>query len=119
MRDFRSLKVWENSHQLALKIYRATLAFPKHEEYGLRSQIRRAAISIPANIAEGCGRRTDAELAHFLQIAMGSSSELEYLLILAHDLTYITQEDYEGLQSELTEIRKMLNSFLHKLNANR
>jgi four helix bundle protein len=118
MRDFKSLKVWEKSHRLVLRIYQITSGFPRHEEFGLRSQIRRAAVSVPTNIAEGCGRRTDAELSHFLQIAMGSSSELEYLLLLAHNLDYI-KDDYENLQSELTEVRKMLNAFLQKLNANR
>lgn len=75
-------------------------------------------MSIPANIAEGCGRRTDAELSHFLQIAMGSSSELEYLLLLASSLKYL-DDAYTGIQADLTEIRKMLNAFLQKLIATR
>ena len=89
MKDFRNLKVWEKSHQLALAVYKATSTFPRHELYGLTSQIRRACASIPANIAEGCGRSGDAELARFLQIAMGSASELEYHLLLARDLGFL------------------------------
>ena len=83
MKDFRQLKVWEKSHQLALAIYKVTKEFPKEELYGLTSQIRRASMSIPTNIAEGCGRNTDADFARFLQMAMGSASETEYQLILA------------------------------------
>jgi len=80
VKAFRDLKVWEKAHQLTLQVYKATAPFPKEEMYGLTSQIRRAAASIPANIAEGCGRSSDAELGRFLQIAMGSASELEYHL---------------------------------------
>jgi four helix bundle protein len=80
MRDFKEYKVWEKSHYLALEVYRVTATFPKEELYGLTSQIRRASTSIPANIAEGCGRSGNTELARFLQIAMGSASELEYHL---------------------------------------
>jgi four helix bundle protein len=91
MKDFRQLKVWEKSHQLALSVYKATKKFPKEELYGLTSQIRRASMSIPTNIAEGCGRNTDKEFARFLQIAMGSASETEYQLILARDLEFFQQ----------------------------
>jgi four helix bundle protein len=87
MKDFRTLTVWQKAHQLTLAVYKATRGFPKEEMYGLTSQVRRASSSIPANIAEGCGRDGDAELARFFQIAMGSASELEYhfswLMILA------------------------------------
>ena len=76
MRDFRKLKVWQKAHQLTLKTYKATATFPKNEIYGITSQIRRSAVSVPANIAEGCGRDGDAELARFLQIAMGSSKRV-------------------------------------------
>jgi four helix bundle protein len=89
MKDFRQLKVWEKSHQLALAIYKATKEFPKEELYGLTSQIRRSSMSVPTNIAEGCGRNTDADFARFLQIAMGSASETGYQLILAHDLEFL------------------------------
>ncbi len=92
MKDFRQLKVWEKAHGLALAIYKATERFPKQEMYALTSQIQRAAVSIPSNTAEGCGKNTDAELARYFQIAMGSSSELEHLFLLAHDLGYISKD---------------------------
>ena len=89
MKNFRELKVWEKAHLLTIDIYRITATFPKEEMYGLTSQIRRASSSIPANIAEGCGRGSDNDFRRFLQIAMGSASELEYHLLLAHDLERI------------------------------
>ena len=119
MRDFKRLQVWEKSHCLALLIYRATVRFPKEELYGLTSQIRRSCSSIPANIAEGCGRSGDAELARFLHIASGSASELDYHLLLAKDLGLLPPPEYDHLSSELTGVRKMLNAFLQKLTANR
>ena len=112
MQDFRGLRVWQKSHQLALEVYRATAGFPKEEWYGLRSQIRRCSYSIPSNIAEGCGRGTDAEFGRFLQIAMGSASELEYFLLLVHDLAMLAPEIHKRLESEVNEVRRMLNSFL-------
>ncbi|OGO52516.1 MAG: four helix bundle protein [Chloroflexi bacterium RBG_16_68_14] len=115
MRDFRELKVWEKAHGLALAVYRNTGAFPKEELYGLTSQIRRSSASIPANIAEGCGRSGDAELARFLQIAMGSASELEYHLLLAHDLHLLNGSDYGRLTADVTEVKRMLTSFIQKL----
>ncbi len=119
MKDFRQLKVWEKSHRLALAIYKATKAFPKEELYGLTSQIRRASMSIPTNIAEGCGRNTDAEFARFLQISMGSASETEYQLILAHDLEFLSQDDHEKLHNDVEEVKRMLASLLKTLRANR
>jgi four helix bundle protein len=88
LKDFRKQKVWERSHRLTLKIYEVTATFPKEEQYGLTSQIRRASAAIPANIAEGCGKDGDAEFARYLQIGRGSVSELEYYLLLAHDLGF-------------------------------
>ncbi len=117
MRDFRDLKVWEKSHQLTLAAYRVTATFPKEERYGLTSQIRRASVSISANIAEGCGRSGDAELGRFLQIAMGSASELEYHLLLAQDLGYLDTIQGKNLASEVVEVKRMLTSFIQKLNA--
>ena len=119
MQDFRNLNVWKNSHALTLGIYKATKPFPKHEMFGLTSQVQRAAVSIPANIAEGCGKATDADFARYVQIAMGSSSELEYLLLLAHDLAYLSDGDYSNLQTALVQIRKMLNSLLQTLRRKR
>ena len=89
MKDFRKLEVWEKAHALTLSVYHAADPFPREELYGLTSQIRRAAVSIPTNIAEGCGRGSEAELARFLQIAMGSASEVEYELLLARDLGFL------------------------------
>jgi len=103
---------------LTLAVYKATVPFPKDELYGLTSQIRRACASIPANIAEGCGRYGDAEFARFLRIAMGSASELDYHLLLARDLGFLDEMVYEQLENELREVRRMLNSFIQKLRAN-
>jgi four helix bundle protein len=115
VQDFRQLAVWQKSHRFTLEIYRITALFPQHELYGLTSQMRRAAVSMPSNIAEGCGRGGDREFAQFLQIAMGSGSELEYQLLLAHDLFYIPAADYARLQQELVETKRMLNGLLQKL----
>jgi len=119
LKDFRKQKVWQKAHDLALEVYRVTEAFPKTELFGLTSQIRRAGVSIPANIAEGCGRDTDADFARFLQIAMGSASELEYHLLLAHDLEFLSDPDYERLNNKTTEVKQMLTSFIKKLKADR
>jgi four helix bundle protein len=118
MRDFRELKVWEKSHLLALTVYRMTATLPKEELYGLTSQIRRACTSIPANIAEGTGRGSDAEMARFLHIALGSASELDYHLVLARDLNFLDNSMHEQLTSELAEVKRMLNAFIQKLKAN-
>ena len=118
MKDFRNLKIWQRSHGMALVVYKLTRAFPKHELYGLISQIQRAAVSVPTNIAEGCGRDSDAELKRFAVIAMGSSSELEYLLLLPHDLEYLQTDVYQATYSELVETRRMTNSFIQTLKAN-
>ncbi len=117
MKDFRNLQIWNRSHGLTLEIYRLTREFPKTETYGLVSQMRRSASSIPTNIAEGCGRNTDRDFARFLDNSMGSASELEYQLILAHDPEYIPRETFERTISELTEIKRMLNAFIQKLRA--
>ena len=119
MKDFRKQEVWQKAHDLALRVYRVTEAFPKKELFGLTSQIRRAGVSIPANIAEGCGRDTDADFARFLQIAMGSASELEYHLLLAHDLGFLSDSGYESLNNKTTEVKQMLTSFIKKLKADR
>ncbi len=117
MKDFRELKVWEKAHELTLSIYRATSTFPKDELYGLISQLRRASMSIPTNIAEGCGRGSDADFAHFLQIAMGSACETEYELVLSRDLGYLSQEHYSGLQDSLEEVKRMISALLKTLHA--
>ena len=117
MKDFRQLKVWEKAHQLTLDIYRITASFPRAETYGLTSQLRRASSSICANLAEGCGRDGDAELARFCAIARGSASELEYHLLLARDLQLVTVQDHDKLAGEATEIKRMLTGLMQKLNA--
>lgn len=117
MKDFRSLKVWEKSHSLTLDIYKASEDFPDSERYGITSQIRRASFSIPTNIAEGCGRQTDADFKRFLNIAMGSASELEYLLLLASDLKILPDKAYSELSPRVNEIKRMLASFITKLKA--
>ncbi len=117
MRDFTQLKVWERSHRLTLAVYKATAAFPKEEQYGLKSQIRRSCVSVPANIAEGCGRGSNADLARFLQMALGSASELQYHLLLARDLSFLDSRDFKRLTEDVTEIKRMLTSFIENLRA--
>ena len=115
MQDYRNLKVWQKGHHLVLAIYKATSKFPKDELYILTSQIRRAAISIPANIAEGCTRGSDPEFARFLHIAQASASELDYHLLLARDLNYLNKNDHERMAVSLTEVRRMLTTFIQKV----
>jgi four helix bundle protein len=117
MKGFRELKVWEKGHELTLAIYKATAKFPNEERYGLTSQIRRASASVPANIAEGCGRGGDAELARFLQIAAGSAKELEYHLLLANQLEMLNSLEHKRLTKQVTEVKRMLTSFIKKLKA--
>lgn len=117
MKDFRQLKAWQKAHELVLTLYRITAAFPRAENYGLTTQIRRAAVSIPSNLAEGCGRDGDAELARFCCIARGSASELEYQLLLSRDPKLIQSKDYEQLAQQATEIKRMLTVFVQKLTA--
>jgi four helix bundle protein len=117
MRDFRTLRVWEKAHQLTLVVYKTTRNFPQNELYGLTSQMRRASASIPTNIAEGCGRETEAELARFMYIALGSASELEYQCLLAHDLNFLSDSVYQDLHNKATEVKRMLTAFIKKLKA--
>ena len=118
MRDFRELKVWEKAHRLTLQVYRITKNFPSDEQFGLTVQLRRAAASVPTNIAEGCGRDSERELARFMSIAGGSASEVEYQLLLACDLDYMQDEIYRELNQQVNEVKRMLNSFIQKLTAN-
>jgi four helix bundle protein len=115
MQDYRKLKVWQKSHEFVLKIYKATSSFPREEIYSLVNQIRRAAVSIPSNISEGCGRSGNKELKHFMSIAMGSANEVKYQLLLSKDLGYISTESYSCLDGEITEIRKMLASYIKRI----
>ena len=115
MRDFRQLTVWSKSHQLVLRVYEATRQFPREELYGLTGQMRRAATAIPANIAEGCGKDTDSELARYMQISMGSASELEYHLLLARDLQYLDASIHQDLNAKTVEVKRMLAPFIKRL----
>lgn len=115
MKDFRSLTVWEKSHQITLSIYKLTHSFPKEEIYDLTSQIRRSSSSISINIAEGCGRGSDADFARFLQISLGSASETEYLILLSYELNYLQKLDYENLLEQIQQIKKMLTSLILKI----
>src|SRR5580698_7970790 len=115
MRNYKDLRVWDEAHRLTLSVYRVTQAFPKEERFGLTSQIRRASASIPANLAEGCGRRSDGEMGRFVQIAMGSGAELSYHLLLARDLGFVMNEQYIELSADLEEVMRMLSALSAKV----
>ena len=119
MKDFRDLTVWRKAHLLTLATYKVTARFPKDELYTLTSQMRRSSSSIGTNIAEGCGRRGNGEFHKFLQYAAGSASELEYQFLLARDLSYFSEEQYELLQLSVVEIKKMLASLINRVEAER
>jgi len=111
---FKELKVWSKAHQVTLAVYAFTRQFPKDEMYGLTSQLRRSAVSVGANIAEGCGRRSDGEVCRFLQIARGSAAELEYHLLLAHDLNLLGEEKFREMEREVDEVQRMLTSLIQR-----
>lgn len=115
MQNYKDLKVWEKAHYFTLNIYEITKAFPKEEIYGLTSQMRRSASSIPANIAEGCGKNSRKDFANFLNIALGSSNETEYFLLLAKDLNYINQDSFIELNKQINEIKAMLIALISKV----
>jgi four helix bundle protein len=115
MQDYKQLRVWQRSHKLVLELYRSTLAFPQTEHYGLTSQLRRAALSVPTNIAEGARRVAPREYAHFLNIAEGSLSETEYLVIVSRDLGYIPTTLADRYVLEATNLLKMLMSLRKKV----
>ena len=117
MKRFRDLQVWQKAHRLTLAVYSATTGFPREEQYGLTNQTRRAASSIAANIAEGCGRDGDNELRRFLQIAMGSAGELEHHLLPAKDLQLLDDVKYSELNDTTCEVKRMLAAFIVKLKA--
>ena len=112
---WRDLKVWERSHELVLEIYKLTSSFPKTEIYGIMSQLRRSASSIPANIAEGQSRNSTKEYLQFLYNARGSLEETRYFLFLSKDLEYIEESEYDDLEQKYGEISKMLNGLIKKL----
>ena len=115
MQDFRNMKVWQKAHATVLEIYAYSRRFPPEERYGITAPVRRSAVSICSNIAEGCGRGGDRDFAHFLQIALGSANEVQYLLILARDLELLGRSDHARLDPRLEEVRRMLLSLLRKL----
>jgi four helix bundle protein len=115
MQDFKKLDVWKRSHELTLMVYKLSSSFPREEIYGLTSQIRRAAASVPTNIAEGCGRDTPLDFAHYLDIAFGSASELEYHLLLAKDLGFLDLAEYEDALKEVSGTKKMLTMLIRRI----
>lgn len=115
MRNYRDLQVWQKAHELTLDVYLATRNFPVVEKYGLTSQIRRASVSIGANLAEGCGRRSEGDFARFVRVAMGSAAELSYELLVARDVNILGCADHVRLDSELCIVMRMLSSLLSKL----
>ncbi len=115
MQNYKDLRVWQRSHELVLVIYTYSKTFPKEEIYTLTSQLRRSATSIPCNIAEGCGKFTPADFANFLQIALGSANEAEYLLILAKDLEYLSLEHHAAVARQINEVKAMLINLIQKV----
>jgi len=117
MQNYKDLIVWKKAHENALMIYDHTRGFPKEEQFGITSQIRRASVSIPTNIAEGCGKSTKKDFANYLQIAFGSTQEVEYLLLLSLELGYFDKIQYEKINSMTNEVKAMLISLLKKVRA--
>src|SRR6266704_1010869 len=115
MRNYKDLQVWAKAHSLTLEIYRTTQVFPSEERFGLTSQTRRSSASIAANLAEGCGRRSDGEMARFVQIAMGSGAELSYHLLLAKDLGFLPAEHFAELSTQTERVMKMLSALSGKI----
>ena len=115
MSDYKKLKVWEDAHEFTVDIYNVTQKFPRNEQYGLTSQIRRSASSIPTNIVEGCGQLENGNLIRFLGISKGSAFETEYQLLLAKDLNYITNEEYKLLLAKIQSIIRRLTNLIKSL----
>ncbi|WP_027459943.1 four helix bundle protein [Deinococcus murrayi] len=117
MRDYRQFVVWQKAHALALRVYVLTHSFPADERFGLTAQLRRAAVSIPSNIAEGAGRSSDTDFARFLDMAGGSANEVEYQMLLARDLGSIPELEYQTVTHQLSEVRRVLTSFRRRLKS--
>jgi len=115
MKNFKELLLWQDAHKLVLDIYEATKKFSKEETFGIASQVRRAAVSIPCNIAEGCGKRTSKDFANFLQISLGSANETDYLILLSKDLGYIGSDQFINLQERVNKVRAMNINLLEKV----
>ncbi len=118
MRNFRSLNIWKEGIEIVKKIYKLAELLPAEEKFGLKSQICRAAISIPSNIAEGCSRNSEIEFKRFLEIAIGSSFELETQLIIIDELEFVTKEHLNPILELLNNVQKMSNSLINKIKAN-
>ncbi len=119
MPDYKKLKVWEDAHKFTVDVYNITQKFPNNEQYGLTSQIRRSSSSIPTNIVEGCGQLENGNLIRFLGIAKGSAFETEYQLLLAKDLKYINEKDYDELNEKIQKIISMLTNLIKSLRSKR
>jgi len=115
LKNFKELKAWQKAYQLCLEVYRSTKSFPKEELYGLTSQVRRAAVSVPSNIAEGYGRRTSGEYIQALYVAYGSNCELETQILLSGDLGFIKHEDLDKLQKGLGDVERLLKALIRSL----
>ncbi len=115
MRDYKKYNVWIIGHEVTMDIYNLTQSFPAVEKFGITNQMRRASSSIPANIAEGCGRESDAEFRRFLIISQGSASELAYFTIMAKDLKYIKNDDFLIIHDKVNKIKRSLNNLIQKL----
>jgi len=116
MQDFRNLKVWQKAHELAMLTYRLTADFPRDEIFGLRLSMRKTSIDIPAFVAEGCGKTSDAEFSKAIGAALGFANRLEYYALMARDLEFLGTEAHDRLNTELIEVKKMLNGFNRRLN---
>jgi four helix bundle protein len=116
MRTHRDLKIWIEGINMVTEIYQITKQFPKEEMYGLTSQIRRSAVSIPSNIAEGAGRKGKKEFEQFLYIALGSLSELETQLLIAYNINYLDKKTYEAFNGKVIQLLKMITAFINHLN---
>ena len=115
MQNYKDLIVWKKAHELVLYIYRVTAAYPKVEQFGITGQLRRAVVSIPSNIAEGCGKYTDADLANYFQTALGSSNEVEYLAYLSHELRYLDDPTFKQVDIHVNEIKAILITLILKI----
>jgi four helix bundle protein len=115
MKNYKNLVVWKKAHETVVDVYKVSKYFPKEEQYGLTSQLRRAAMSVPTNIAEGCGKYTQNDFAKYLQDAQGSIQEVEYLSLLAYDLEYLRKETYEKIEKQAGEVKAMLISLIKKI----
>lgn len=118
MRDFRQYEVWNKAIAFTTEVYKLTIAFPVYEKFGLANQLQRAAVSIASNIAEGASRTSEKDFAHFLEISLGSSFEIETQLLISRNLNYISEIEYMQIMNELTILQKQLNNFINRIRSN-